>query len=491
MTHSDALTAPFPSSRWVRLALAHLTAAGGGAIAGLIQPVGPVTAAGGIALMAAALAVGLLAGALARTRWVLPLAPVAWILAFEVARAGAGLATTGPLDLGTAFGPVAFALGRVAAWGLAGLALLVGAAWGSKRDAGARRPVVLALATGLVALLALSLLLPPSSPTLRGPDGVPVDGSVSELVQVELGGHEQWIQVRGASPDLPVLLYLSGGPGQSDLPYSRVLLEPLTRDFLVVGWDQRGTGKSYPSLDAATLTLEQAVADTVELSRWLADRYGEERIYVLGESWGTMLGVLAVRSAPELFHAYLASGQMVDPLETDEGIYRDLVTTALGNGDGTLVADLAAMGPPPYRGVFDYAMIMAHYPLLEQGYTPPEAYRRRGEASGVGPWGVLGQEYGPLEKLSVVRGVMDMFAVMYPQLQDLDLRRDAPRLEVPVYLLVGEHELAARVEPAKEWFDLLEAPEKRWYSLPDAGHSVAFEQADELHRILLEDVRPA
>ena len=86
---------------------------------------------------------------------------------------------------------------------------------------------------------------------------------------------------------------------------------------------------------------------------------------------------------------------------------------------------------------------------------------------------------------------MDMFAVMYPQLQDLDLRRDAPRLEVPVYLLVGEHELAARVEPAKEWFDLLEAPEKRWYSLPDAGHSVAFEQADELHRILLEDVRPA
>ena len=62
---------------------------------------------------------------------------------------------------------------------------------------------------------------------------------------------------------------------------------------------------------------------------------------------------------------------------------------------------------------------------------------------------------------------------------------------VPVYLLVGEHELTARVEPAKEWFDLLEAPEKRWYSLPDAGHSVAFEQADELHRILLEDVRPA
>ena len=129
-----------------------------------------------------------------------------------------------------------------------------------------------------------------------------MEGSVSELVSVELGGHEQWIQVRGASADLPVLLYLSGGPGQSDLPFSRVLLEPLTKDFLVVGWDQRGAGKSYSAIDAS-LTLDRAVEDTVELARTLAQRYGHQKIYLLGESWGSILGVLAVQRAPELFHA--------------------------------------------------------------------------------------------------------------------------------------------------------------------------------------------
>jgi pimeloyl-ACP methyl ester carboxylesterase len=84
-----------------------------------------------------------------------------------------------------------------------------------------------------------------------------------------------------------------------------------------------------------------------------------------------------------------------------------------------------------------------------------------------------------------------MFSVMYPQLQGVDLRREASRLEVPVFILCGDHEIAARTDPAREWFARLEAPTKRWYQLPDAGHSVAFEQADELQRILREDVPAA
>ena len=102
---------------------------------------------------------------------------------------------------------------------------------------------------------------------------------------------------------------------------------------------------------------------------------------------------------------------------------------------------------------------------------------------------ILGEEYGGLEKVNVLRGLLDMFSVLYPQLQGVDLRRDAPRLEVPVIVLEGSNELAARVRPAREWFELLEAPRKELRALPDAGHSVAFEQADELHRILLAGLR--
>ena len=104
---------------------------------------------------------------------------------------------------------------------------------------------------------------------------------------------------------------------------------------------------------------------------------------------------------------------------------------------------------------------------------------------------MLGSEYAPVEKINVLRGLLDSFAVLYPQLQDIDLRRDATRLQVPVYILAGDHELRGRTQPAREWFDALDAPSKRWYDIANAGHSVAFEHADELLRILLEDVQPA
>lgn len=487
--HAGAMT---KGTGWLGLLLSTGLVAAVGVLAGWLQPLGPITAAEAIAWLAGGAATGLIAGLLARSRWMLWLAPVGFIVAFEIARSGAGLVTTGPLRLGSAFGPLAYLLGRLAAWGLATVSLLAGVGWGSRGEHARHRPVGPLIATGLTVVLAVALLLPATSPPLRDAEGRPNDGAVSELVRVELGGHEQWIQVRGASPNLPVLLYLSGGPGQSDLPYSRVLFAPLTDDFLVVGWDQRGTGKSYPALDAETLTLDQAVADTVELAGLLAERYGQQKIYLLGESWGSLLGVLAVQQAPEMFHAYLGSGQMVDVRASDEAIYRDLIVQAMSQGDGELVARLISMGPPPYRGgTLDYATIFSLYPLIQSSYTPPLAYRQRGDAARLGPWGVLGQEYAWLEKINVLRGLLDMNSVMYPQLQALDLRRSARTLEVPVYLLVGEHELAARSDLAREWFDLLDAPDKGWYQLPDSGHSVAFEQADELHRILLNDVQGA
>ena len=476
-------------ARWARAGLALGCGAVAGLAAGVLQPRGPVTEAEALALIAGGVAVGILTGVVSRTRWSMLAAPAGYLLAFELARTTAGLPSTGPLELDSAFGPLAYVFGRLVPWLLGATALAVGAGWAARDRS--RRPIALTALTATLALVAGSLAIPASSPPLTDAGGRPIPGAVSELIAVELGGQRQWIQVRGASADLPVLLYLSGGPGQSDLAFSRVLLEPLTRDFLVVGWDQRGAGKSYPGLDAATHTPRQAVSDTIELARWLTQRYGRQKVYLLGESWGSLLGIMAIQQAPELFHAYVGSGQMVAPLDTDRRIYADLVTQAMGTGNGQLVARLAAMGPPPYRSVFDYATIMSHYGLLEGAYTPPAAYLRRGAASGVGPYGVLGSEYAPIEKINVLRGLLDSFSALYPQLQDVDLRRDATRLKVPVFILAGDHELRGRTDPARQWFDALDAPSKRWYDIEGAGHSVAFEHADELHRILLEDVPPA
>jgi pimeloyl-ACP methyl ester carboxylesterase len=133
---------------------------------------------------------------------------------------------------------------------------------------------------------------------------------------------------------------------------------------------------------------------------------------------------------------------------------------------------------------------MGYYPRLEQPYTPPQAYIERGTAANLGFYGIWGSEYNLVEKVNVLRGLIDMFTIMYPQLQAIDFRRDVPRLAVPVYLLDGKAELAARRALALAWYEMLETPIKRIYTFDSAAHSVAFEQFEALQRIITETILP-
>jgi proline iminopeptidase len=340
--------------------------------------------------------------------------------------------------------------------------------------------------------LVVWLALPARTPVILGSDGKPLPGSIAELATVKLGGHNQAIMIRGYSVDNPVLLYLSGGPGQSDLPYSRVMFENLSRDFTIVSWDQRGTGKSYAALEpTSTLTLEQAVSDTVELTNYLRKRFDEEKIYMLGESWGTTLGVLAVQQHPELYYAWIGSGQMVSQRETDRRLYQDVLNLAEQKGNEQLAARMRSYGEPPYADIpYANAFVMGQYDALYQPYTPPRAYIERGTSVNLGPWGIFGSEYNLVEKVNVLRGLIDMFSVMYPQLQDIDFRKDVKKLELPVYILDGAAELTSRRDLVLEWFDLLEAPSKQLFTFENAAHSVAFEGFESVHKIMTETVLP-
>jgi pimeloyl-ACP methyl ester carboxylesterase len=344
---------------------------------------------------------------------------------------------------------------------------------------------------GLIAL-AMLIMLPASTPPILGADGKPLPGSIASLEKVRLGGADQWIMIRAHSADKPVLLYLSGGPGQSDLPYPRVLFDDLSRDFVVVGWDQRGTGKSYPALDPVSgLTLEQAVLDTIELTDYLRERFDEDKIYLLGESWGSTLGVLAAQRRPDLYYAFIGSGQMVSQRETDRRLYQDVLALAERTGDTQLAASMRAFGEPPYADIpYGNAFVMGQYDRLYLPYTPPEAYITRGSAANLGFFGVLGSEYSFVEKFNVLRGLMDMFTIMYPQLQGIDFRRDVMQLDVPIYILDGQAELTSRRDLALEWFDVLNAPHKRIFSFENAAHAVAFEQFEAFHALMLDTVLP-
>jgi pimeloyl-ACP methyl ester carboxylesterase len=349
-----------------------------------------------------------------------------------------------------------------------------------------------AIAILLVGSLAIAVALPPTTPPILDADGRPVPDAVTEIATVPLGGSDQRILIRARDSDKPVLLWLAGGPGQTDMALFRAVMDDLTADFVVVNWDQRGTGGSYAAIDPASdMTLDRVVDDTIELADYLRDRFDEERIYLAGLSWGSTLGVLAAQRAPDRFEAFIGNGQMVSQRETDRRIYDDLLAYADRTGDAGLRRQMETYGRPPYADLpYANAFVMGYYEALEAPYRPSEAYLARGEAAGLDPFGVLGSEYDLVAKANVLRGLLDMFTVMYPQLQEIDFRTDVEHLEIPYYLVDGTAELAARRDLALEWFAMLDAPVKRVLSLEGAAHAPALEQYEAFHRFLVETVLP-
>jgi len=486
-----------------------LAVVSGVAIAALM-PRGPVTTGQAIGVILVGFGLGFVAGGAMQSRWAILLAPAVQLAAFEVARAGTPGPTVSAIHLDSVFGILAFISGRGSYALLALAPIMLGAAYGAAlvrrfrapadpvrqhartKPHYVRRGTTWLLTAGMLGLVAL-IAIPASTPPILGPDGKALAGSVTALQKVSVGGHDEWLMIHGYNAKNPVLLYLSGGPGQSDIAFARGLYDNLSKVVTFVAFDQRGTGKSYASLDPTTLTLDRAVADVTEVTNYLRQRFQQQKIYVIGESWGTVLGVLAVQRHPELYYAYLGSGQMVDLLETDTRINHDVLAAAEKSGDSALAAKVKSLGAPPYKDPMAYAYMMQQYPLIETSYESPAAFEAMASKvpAGMSPFpGILGSEYNLMDKIGDVRGLIDMFATMYPQLQGIDFRKTATNLQVPIYLLEGKHELAGRLDLAVEWYGQLQAPTKQLYMFEDAGHSVMMEELQPLQSMMTDTVLP-
>jgi pimeloyl-ACP methyl ester carboxylesterase len=330
------------------------------------------------------------------------------------------------------------------------------------------------------------------TPAISGADGKPLPGSIASLEKVKLGGVDQWLIIRGQDVNKPILLFLSGGPGASEAARVLRFNSELEKHFVVVIWEQRGCGKSYPSINPKSdLTVDQYVADLLELTDILRERFDEQKIYLVGHSWGTIIGVRAAQQRPDLFHAYIGTSQMVDALETDLMIYDLVLEHSRKTGDADFVKTLETQGPPPYFGkspIQPYATLFGReYQLFEAPNIQDESYRRDGDILEL----MLKQpEYGWLDRLYYLLGLMNTFNVVYPQLQEMDFRVDAVRLDLPVYLVLGRHDLNNPSPIPEAYFNLLEAPKKELIFFENSGHGMLWEEADLFQRLMVDTVLP-
>ena len=316
----------------------------------------------------------------------------------------------------------------------------------------------LILNAGLVTVSQLTA----STPKIAGETGI------AELTRVELNGRKQWISIRGTDKNKPVLLFLAGGPGGSQLAAVRYELAELEKHFVVVGWDQPGAAKSYGAERTENMTPEVYIQDGYALTQYLIERFGEKKIYLVGESWGSALGIFLAERYPECYHALIGTGVMVDFVETERYNYDKALEIAAEKDDIKMLQRLQKNGIPPYYGkdmmmksavYLNYlSAYMSHNPAISNpGY---DTLRDLGAS-----------EYGLLDKVNFVRGILDTYNQVYPQLYDIDMRRDYAKLDVPVYFFVGRHDINAPTALAEEYFDVLDAPAKKFIWFEHSGHN--------------------
>ncbi|GAA1750976.1 hypothetical protein GCM10009767_07450 [Kocuria aegyptia] len=486
------------ANRRVACAVAVILLAAAGLVTGLVLPRGPVTSAQSVSVLVLCSALGAATGTLVISRWSVLLAPVVFGVAFELARMPAVGPTVDGIYPGSVYGIAALVAGRGFDALVMGFPLAVGAVWGAaagrrltrrgpaahRRAGGYIRWGAAVVAGVLVLVLAAALLRPASTAPILGADGAPLPGSVAELTTVPIGGHEQSIMIRGHDRNNPVLLFLEGGPGGTALGAMRASGQGLEEDFVVAVWDQRGTGKSLPALEpTTTMTVEQMVADTVEVTDYLRNRFGQEKIYLVGSSWGTTLGVLAVQRAPEKFHAFVGSGQMVDQQETDQRMYAETLAWAQRTGNTDFAQRLRENGPPPYTDMLAYPDALSTNPEYREfphgdDFDPASQY----------PASLFVEEYTLTEQVRAMGGIIDTFAVLYPQLQDIDFRRDVPELDVPVYVVEGAYESPGRSDLAVEWFEDLDAPDKKLVVFDNSGHTPHLDEPSRFHDFMVDTV---
>lgn len=436
------------------------------------MPRGPATPAQALWSVVLSVAAGVVAGRITGSRWSPLVAPAVFVVALELVRWN----VPGPsVDLPhfSGYGVIVLIAGRGVHGLLSIVPMLLAAAYGAGLTRGSWwRRALLGAPSALVLALTVAVALPATTAPVRGPDGRPVPGSVAELTSVDAGGRRLGLMIRGDDTSLPVLLFVPGTPGGSEVGAMRRHLADLEHRFVVATLDRRGAGRSYAALDpASTVTLDGAVDDTVAVAEHLRQRFGQRRIVLVAHSGGSLIGVLAAQRRPDLFRAYVGAGQAVHLPTTDRIFYDDVLAWARGSGRAALVDRLVAQGPPPYPDFFSYEPIIDNESRVY-------AYDHTGNSEGEGGFAEnLGvPEYALLDTLHTVNAIVDTWSLLYPRMQGVDLRTDVRRLDVPAYFVNGAHEMRGLGEPFAEWYAQLAAPRKELVVVAGGGHRALFER---------------
>ncbi len=307
---------------------------------------------------------------------------------------------------------------------------------------------------------------------------------IDEAQYVTIGGIEQWVTIRGWDRDNPVLLFLHGGPGDVTSPWTFALFAPWEKQFTVVQWDQRGAGrtlrKTGPSV-APTMTVDRMVQDGIELSEYLRKHLGKDKIVIVCHSFGSILGLGMARARPDLFYAYVGTGQVADETRNYSAAYDALVKKAQTVGNQQAIDDLRRVGPPPYKS--------------GEGYGVQRRWANAFEGADLFLLGELGlklaapgntlQDFNDSEEGQLFSGQHLVRQTTSKGPKDLGLE-----FSIPMFIFQGEEDFTTPTSLAREYLTSMKAPQKAFVPIHGGGHFAVFMKSDQFLYELFARVRP-
>lgn len=294
-------------------------------------------------------------------------------------------------------------------------------------------------------------------------------GSIHAQGFVPIEGIDQWVTIDGARCDNPIILFVHGGPGNPNTPYADAVYGAWTKDFTLVQWDQRGSGKTFgrnPGTVDSVLTVDQMSRDGIAVAEWINQRLGQKKVILMGGSWGSVLGVHMAHRRPELFHAYIGTAQMVKEQTNMAAFYAKTLARVRATGDEKTAATLTALGAPPWLNPRAFGMVRrASRPLEAARTTAPPAH-----------WWHPAPAYATAQALADTEQGEDYSWLQFVGLKNdgmaatIDLPKLGTRFALPIYLVQGTEDLLTPPDVTQPYFDSLQAPDKAMVLVPLVGH---------------------
>lgn len=317
----------------------------------------------------------------------------------------------------------------------------------------------------LASLVLAGLIFPTWTPSIPG------DQSISTLEQIDINGAGHEVMIRGVDKRNPIVIFVHGGPGCTEIPYVRQYQDLLEQNLTIIHYDQRGSGKSYHFFeDYSTLSSDLLVDDLLALTDYVTDKFGQEKVLLIGHSFGTYIGMKAAKKAPDKFFAYIGIGQVSEPLLSEQdSLEYSLQQAKLANNSR------------------DVERLERLRPSIEKGemLTPRDIVRKYGGAARLIDDNMdyyrgflLNPEYNLLDVIRYLRGVSETQEILLAEEAEHHLTDLIDRLDIPYYFVMGKYDYMTSVHAAQQFYDELEAPVKDFVLFEKSAHYPQFEEKE-------------